>query len=74
MNNENDKTSLKGTVSWYFLSPFFFIKQLLLVLIAVARKDFEFLRIFMELFLYLIDSPVIGELIRILEVEQFFNT
>jgi hypothetical protein len=76
MNNGNDKTSLKETVSRDFLSPFILIKQLLLVPIAMARNDFEFFRRFMELFVFLMDSLVMnvrtGESIRILEVRHFF--
>jgi hypothetical protein len=60
MNNGNDKTSLKGTVSQYFLSPFILIKQLLLVPIAMAKNDFEFFRRFVELFVFLIDSLVMN--------------
>jgi hypothetical protein len=60
MNNGNDKTSLKGTVSQDFLSPFILIKQLLLVPIVMARNDFEFFRRFMELFVFLIDSLVMN--------------
>jgi hypothetical protein len=76
MNNGNDKTSLKGTVSQDFLSPYILIKQLLLVPIAMVRNDFKFFRRFVELFVFLIDFLVMnvrtGELIRILEVRQFF--
>jgi hypothetical protein len=42
MNNGNDKTILKGTVSQDFSSPFILIKQLLLVPIAMTRNDFKF--------------------------------
>ena len=48
---------LKGTVSRDFLSPVFFIKQLLLVPIDMPRNDFEFFRIFVEIFEFVIDSP-----------------
>ncbi len=60
MNNGNDKTSLKETVSQNLLSPFILIKQLLLVPIAIARNDFEFFRRFVELFVFLIDSLVMN--------------
>jgi hypothetical protein len=40
----------KGTISWDFFYSGFFIKQLLLVQPDTPRKDFEFFRIFEELF------------------------
>ncbi len=49
---------LKGTVSQDFLTLVFFIKHLLLVPLDTLRKDFEFFRIFEELFEFVIDSPV----------------
>ncbi len=60
MNNGNEKTSLKGRVSQDFSSPFILIKQLLLVPIAMARNDFEFFLIFVELFVFLIDSKLMN--------------
>jgi hypothetical protein len=50
----------KGTVSRDFSCPVFFIKQLLLVPIGKPRNDFEFFRIFVELFVFVIDSPVMN--------------
>jgi hypothetical protein len=58
MNNENDKT--KGTVSRDFRLRFFLIIQLLLVQIGMHRNNFEFFRIFVELFVFVIDSPVMN--------------
>ncbi len=55
---------LKATVSRDFSCPVFFIKQLLLVPIGMPKTDFEFFRIFAELFVFVIDST--GESIRIL--------
>jgi hypothetical protein len=51
---------LKGTVSRDFLCPVFFIKQLLLVPIGKPRNDFKFFRIFVDLFVFVIDSPVMN--------------
>jgi hypothetical protein len=52
---------LKGTMSRDFSSPvFFFIKQLLLVPMGMPRNGFEFLRIFVELFVFVIDYPVMN--------------
>jgi hypothetical protein len=51
---------LKGTVSRDFSSPVFFIKQLLLVPKGMPRNDFEFFRKFVELFVFVIDSPVMN--------------
>ncbi len=48
----------KGTVSQYFSSLFFIIKQLLLVPLDISRKDLEFCRIFVEIFIFVIGSPV----------------
>ncbi len=53
-------TVLKGTVSRDFSCPVFFIKQLILVPIGKPRNDFEFIRIFVELFVFVIDSPVMN--------------
>jgi hypothetical protein len=50
--------ALKGIVSRDFLTLVFFIKHLLLVPLYTPRKDFEFFRIFEELFEFVIDSPV----------------
>jgi hypothetical protein len=51
---------LKGTVSRDFLCPVFFIKHLLLVPIGMPRTDFKFFRIFVELFIFVIDSPAMN--------------
>jgi hypothetical protein len=51
---------VKGRVSRDFSSPVFFIKQLLLVPMGMSRNDFEFFRIFVELFVFVIDSPVMN--------------
>jgi hypothetical protein len=56
--NVSPVEQLKGTVSRDFLTPVFFIKHLLLVPLDTPRKDFEFFRIFEELFEFVIDSPV----------------
>jgi hypothetical protein len=45
-------------LSWDFFTLVFFIKQLLLVLWDMHRKDFEFFWIFKELILVAIDSPL----------------
>ncbi len=52
--------SFKGTVSRDFSCLVFFIKQLLLVSIGKSRNDFEFFRIFVELFVFVIESPVMN--------------
>jgi hypothetical protein len=44
----------------FIVSGFFFIKQLLLVPKGMPGNDFEFFRIFMELVVFVIDSPVIN--------------
>ncbi len=49
---------LKGTVSQDFCRRFFSIKQFLLVPIDILRNNFEFSRIFVELFVFIIESPV----------------
>jgi hypothetical protein len=41
-----------------FLTLVFFIKQLLLFLLDMPRKDFKFFWIFKKLFVFVIDSPV----------------
>ncbi len=51
---------IKGTVSRDFSCPVFFIKQLLLVPIGKPRNDFEFFRIFVELFVFVIDSSAMN--------------
>ncbi len=51
---------LKGTVSQDFLCPILFIKQLLLVPIGMPRNDFKFFLIFVELFVFAIDSPAMN--------------
>ncbi len=60
--------TLKGTVSRDFSCPVFFYKHLLLVPIGMPRTDFDFFRILVELFVFVIDSPAMntGESIRIL--------
>jgi hypothetical protein len=50
----------KGTVSRDFSCPVFFIKELFLVPIGKPRNDFDFFRIFVELFVFIIDSPVMN--------------
>ncbi len=52
---------LKGQCHEIFYSGFF-IKQLLLFPSDMPRKDFEFFRIFMKLFICVIDSPVMNTL------------
>ncbi len=52
--------NLKGTVSRDFSSPVFFLKQFLLVPIYTSRNYFEFFQIFVELFLFVFDSPVMN--------------
>jgi hypothetical protein len=51
---------LKGTRSWYFSPPVFLIqrKQLFLPPVNMPRKDFNFFRIFVELFYYLLTPSV----------------
>ena len=51
---------VKGTVSQDFSSPVFFIKQFLLVPMGMPRSDFKFLQIFVEFFVFVIDSPVMN--------------
>ncbi len=51
---------VKGTVSRDFSCPVFFIKHLLLVQIGMPRTDFKFLRILVELFVFVIDSPAMN--------------
>jgi hypothetical protein len=53
-------SQLKGTVSRDFSSPVFFIKQFLLVPMGMPSSDFEFFRIFVELFVFVLDSPVVN--------------
>jgi hypothetical protein len=43
-----------------FSSPVFFIKQFLLVPIDMPRNYFEFFRIFVEFFVFVIDSPLLN--------------
>jgi hypothetical protein len=50
----------KGTVSRDFVVSSFFFKHLLLGQTGTSRNDFEFFRIFMELFVSVIDSPVMN--------------
>ncbi len=52
--------TVKGTVSGDFLCQVFFIKHLLLVPIGIPRADFEFFRIFVKLFVFVIDSPAMN--------------
>jgi hypothetical protein len=49
--------AFKNSVTIFFVSGFFF-KLLLMVRIGTSRNDFEFFRIFVELFVFVIDSPV----------------
>jgi hypothetical protein len=51
---------LKGTVSRDFSSPVFLTKQLLLVPMGMPRNDFDFLKIFFEIFVFIIDSLVMN--------------
>jgi hypothetical protein len=51
MNNENDLTRIKGTASGGFSSP------VLLVPIGMPRNKFEFFRIFVELFVVVMNAP-----------------
>ncbi len=51
---------LKEQCDGIFRLRFFFIKQLLLVRIGMPRNDFEFSRIFVELFLFVIDSSAMS--------------
>ncbi len=51
---------VKETVSRDFSPSVFFIKQLFLVPMGMPRNDFEFFRIFVELFVFVIDSPVVN--------------
>ncbi len=64
---------LKGTVSRDFSGPVFFIKHLLLVPIGMPRTDFEFFLIFVELFVFVIDSPVMNTPGSRLESFRFGN-
>jgi hypothetical protein len=49
---------LKGIVARDLSSSVFFIKKFLLVPLDILEKDFAFCRIFVELFVFVIDSPV----------------
>ncbi len=51
-------TTFKGTVQRDFFTPVFFIIRLLLVPLDMPRSDFEFVRIFVEIFVFEIDSPL----------------
>jgi hypothetical protein len=44
----------------FFVSGFFYIKHLLLVPIGMPKTDFEFFRILVELFVFVIDSPAMN--------------
>ncbi len=57
-NNSVLRYYFKGTVSRDFFTLVFFIKHLLIVPLNTPRNDFEFFRIFEELFKIVIDSPV----------------
>ncbi len=50
--------TVKGIVSRDLLTLVFSSEQLLLVLLDMHKKDFEFYRIFAELVVFVIDSPV----------------
>jgi hypothetical protein len=65
------KKILKGTVSRDFSFQVFSIKQLLLVLIGMTKNNFEFFRIFVELFVFVIDSTVMNTLGSRLESFRF---
>ncbi len=52
--------TLKEQCHEIFCVRFFFIKHLLLVPIGMPRIDFEFFRIFVELFVFVIDSPAMN--------------
>ncbi len=57
-----------------FSSPVFFIKQLLLVPIGMPRNNFEFFRIFVVLFIFVTDSPVMntpGSRLESLKLDNF---
>jgi hypothetical protein len=58
--NLNLNISFKGTVSRDCSSPVSFFKLLLLVSIGMSRNDFKFFRIFMEIFVFVIDSLVMN--------------
>jgi hypothetical protein len=62
---------MKGTVSRDFLCPVFFIKHLLLVPKGMPRTDFEFFRKFVELFVFIINSPAMNTLGSKLESFRF---
>ncbi len=53
-------STLKGTVSLEFVSVFS-LNEFLLVSSHMPRKDFEFYRIFVELFVFVIDPLPPGE-------------
>ncbi len=53
-------TDLKEQCHEIFRFPFFFNKQLLLFPICMPRNDFEFFRKFVELFIFVIDSPAMN--------------
>ncbi len=55
------KNILKGSVSRDFFTLVFFIKHLLLVSLDTPRQDFEIVRIFEELFEFVINSPVYSQ-------------
>jgi hypothetical protein len=52
--------NVKGTVSRNFLTLFFFIKQFLLVLLDMPRRDFNIFLVFKELFVCVINSSVMN--------------
>jgi hypothetical protein len=58
--NQHVSLTLKDSVTRLFTSGFFFITQLLLVPIGMPRNYFDFLRIFVELFVFVINSPVMN--------------
>jgi hypothetical protein len=49
----------RNSVTRFFVSVFF-LKQRLLVSLGRSRNNFEFFQIFMELFIFVIDSPVMN--------------
>ncbi len=56
--SSGETNNTKGTVQRDFLTPFFFIIRLLLVPLDMPRSDFEFFRIFVEIFVFEIYSPL----------------
>jgi hypothetical protein len=59
IKKNGEMVTFKGTVSQDFRLVFF-INQLLLVQKGTSRSDFNFFRIFVELFVFVIDSQMIN--------------